>query len=290
MVSKIIKKKTIKDPRSRCCGRRRKNSSIKRVTSTASSIVLTSIKKSIRACRRLIKIFSKLARFGTSKNPQKQGYQYLKKAPEDDTTHSCQLFDNGLLPTMWPEKKTVILDLDETLVHSKSDPAPEKYDFVVRPVINGRKMNFYVLKRPFVKELLEALSRKFEIVVFTAGIEEYASLVLRRIDQKGVISHRLYRNSCTEVDGKFVKDLSQLGRNLKSVVIVDDNPNSYGFQPQNGIPIRPFTDDTGDVELRRLIDFFEGSHCFEDMRDAVKHYLAEENKKLDSCFFFPQFS
>ena len=177
-------------------------------------------------------------------------------------------------------KRTVFLDLDETLVHSKADPPPERFDFVVRPSIEGEFMNFYVLKRPGVDRLLAALSEKFEVVVFTAGLKEYASLVLDHLDPDCVISHRFYRDSCKEVDGKFVKDLSELGRDLKRVVIVDDNPNATALQPENAIPIRPFTDDLGDRELGRLIEFFESSDCYEDMRDAVKQFMANGDEIL----------
>lgn len=145
---------------------------------------------------------------------------------------------------------------------------------MVRPVIDGEILNYYVLKRPGVDEFLEALGAKYELVVFTAGLKEYASLVLDRLDRKRVIAHRLYRDSCKEVDGRFVKDLSELGRDLKRVVIVDDNPNSYMLQPCNAVPVRPFVDDLEDRELTNLVSFFKGSDHFDDMRDAVKHYFA----------------
>lgn len=140
-------------------------------------------------------------------------------------------------------------------------------------------MNFYVLKRPGVDEFLESISKEFEIVVFTAGLKEYASLVLDKIDRNGVISHRLFRDSCKEMDGRFVKDLSQIGRDLKNVVLVDDNPNAYIFQPDNALPVRPFIDDLQDRELENVRRFFEGSDCFEDMRDAVKKYIWEGEQK-----------
>ncbi|GFQ00033.1 ctd small phosphatase-like protein, partial [Phtheirospermum japonicum] len=172
-------------------------------------------------------------------------------------------------------KKTVFLDLDETLVHSTPNFPPEKYDFVVRPVIDGQKVEFFVLKRPFVDEFLSFLSRDFEIVIFTAGIEEYASLVVDKLDWRNLISHRLYRDSCKEVEGKFVKDLCGIGRELDKVVILDDNPNSYRLQPENAIPIKSFIDDLGDEELKGLIGFFGGCDLVEDMRDSVKLYLAD---------------
>lgn len=268
MVSKAIKK-TPPKPTKPHRGRRNKKSPIKTVSSL------------IHSChRRLIKIFSKLARIAT---PHKKihNYQVLPKTPAGGATRRC-LFSsaaNGPLPpqTSPEEKPTIVLDLDETLVHSKPDPPPERYDFVVRPVIDGVKVDFYVSKRPYVDEFLDILSKKFEIVVFTAGIEEYASLVLSRLDRKSVISHRLYRDSCRGIEGKFVKDLGSLGRDLKRVVIVDDNPNSYVLQPENAVPISPFVDDVRDGELRRLVEFFEGCDGVEDLRDAVKVYLSDGN-------------
>ncbi|KAJ7947190.1 CTD small phosphatase-like protein [Quillaja saponaria] len=284
MVSMIKKSptKSTKDRRSNS-RRHRKKSPIKNVAVAATSAVLSSINKSLFTCqRRLTKIFSKLARISTPN--RHRGFRILKKnPPEDDeefdepsfnSVRRSLVFNSRLPPLISPDKKTIFLDLDETLIHSKADPPPERYDFIVRPRIDGQIINFYVLKRPGVDELLETLATKFEIVVFTAGLKEYASLVLDRLDQKALISHRLYRDSCKQVEGKYVKDLSEMGRDLKRVVIVDDNPNSYVYQPQNAIQVRPFVNDLHDQELRRLIKFFEESECFDDMRDAVKHYVA----------------
>ncbi|MFS8026579.1 putative protein-serine/threonine phosphatase [Helianthus anomalus] len=183
-----------------------------------------------------------------------------------------------LPPLISPNKKTVFLDLDKTLIHSI--PAsrligPRNYDFVAKPLLGCKGDERYVLKRPYVDEFLRFLSESdFEIVVFTAGNEEYASTVLDMLDRDGLISHRLYRDSCKEINGRCVKDLSCLGRDLKKGVIVDDKPKSYSLQPENGIPISPFTDDLGDEELKKLMSgFFTKCHEFEDLRDAVKHYF-----------------
>ena len=129
-----------------------------------------------------------------------------------------------LLPPNSLNQKTVVLDLDETLIHSTlfrdtsiAITPPGNYDFLVT---FGREVA-YVTKRPFVDEFLQYLNQKnFEVVIFTAGSEEYASPVLDRLDPNGFILHRLYRNSRKLVDGKHVKDLSNLGRDLKNVVIV----------------------------------------------------------------------
>ncbi|GKB75825.1 Dullard phosphatase domain containing protein, eukaryotic [Tanacetum coccineum] len=86
--------------------------------------------------------------------------------------------------------------------------------------------------------------------------ESYTSATLDKLDPNGLISHRLYRKSCKILDGMSVKDLSDLGRDLKNVVIIDDQPKSYRLQSENAIPIRPFVDDLQNNELRKLMDDF----------------------------------
>ena len=116
-------------------------------------------------------------------------------------------------------------------------------------------ITFYVSKRLGVEALLRAAAEAFEVVVFTAGLEEYASLVLDRLDPAGdVIAHRLYRDACRDAgDGMLVKDLAATGRALDQAVIVDDNPNAYYLQPENAVPVAPFVDDVNDQELQRVM-------------------------------------
>ncbi|TYH67252.1 hypothetical protein ES332_D06G176400v1 [Gossypium tomentosum] len=240
--------------------------------------VISSIKKSIKKCHcRLIEFFSKLE----GARRRGKGFVILHREEADDVDLPNILAlreENGtrLLPPLASYKtRTIVLDLDETLVHSCPDPPPKTYDFMIKPSIYGLRMNFYVLKRPGVDEFLEAISKKYEVVVFTAGLEPYASLLLDILDPKGLISHRLYRDSCKQLgQGRFIKDLSKIGRDLKQVVIVDDNPKSYTLQPANAIPIKRFEDDIKDRELKKLMVFFERNlDGFKDMRDAVKKYL-----------------
>ncbi|KAE8674236.1 putative Aquaporin NIP1.1 [Hibiscus syriacus] len=226
-----------------------------------------------RLCRRRIfRLFSKLSHLAITPSAagkrSRKGYKILHQEEESDEFESnfsvpkVLVFDRCLLPPLISTtKKTIFLDLDQTLVHSSTDPPPKTYDFIVKPSMDDQIMNFYVLKRPGVDFFLEEISK------------EYASQVLDKLDPEGrFISHRLYRYSCKEVNGKFVKDLSEMGRNLGRLVIVDDNPNAYSLQPENAVPIRPFVDDSEDRELEKLLQFFEWSKRFEDMRVAVMQY------------------
>ena len=162
------------------------------------------------------------------------------------------LFDNG--------KKCLVLDLDETLVHS-SFHIPEAYDLIVPLSLpDGGVQNIYVAKRPGVDEFLAQVGNIFEVVIFTASLSRYADPVvdfltegMNNISQTAVIRHRLYRESCLYLQGLYVKDLSRLGRDLSQVVIVDNSPASFLLQPDNGIPIKSWFSDTTDCELQYLL-------------------------------------
>ncbi|KAH3745959.1 NLI interacting factor [Pelomyxa schiedti] len=148
-------------------------------------------------------------------------------------------------------KKTLILDLDETLIHSSFEPVC-KYDFSLEMFLCQQHCKVYVTKRPGLEEFLNSIKEKFEIVVFTASLKEYADPILDLIDPNNIIHHRLYRDSCHVVRKLHVKDLNWLGRDVNKCVIVDNSPVSYLLHPQNAIPIRSFMGDCTDSELNSL--------------------------------------
>lgn len=83
-------------------------------------------------------------------------------------------------------KKTLVLDLDETLVHSSFKPISDP-DYIIPVEIEGRVVDVYVLKRPFMDEFMDAIADRFEIVVFTASLSKYADPLLDLLDPKQVI-------------------------------------------------------------------------------------------------------
>lgn len=101
-------------------------------------------------------------------------------------------------------KKTLVLDLDETLVHSSFRPVPSP-DYVIPVEIDGRIVDVYVLKRPYVDHFLRAVGQRFEVVVFTASLGKYADPLLDLLDRSGVVRWRLFREACYPFDGSYVK-------------------------------------------------------------------------------------
>lgn len=93
------------------------------------------------------------------------------------------------------------------------------------------------------------MSKLFELVVFTAGLKEYADWILDDFDKHGHIRHRLYRNSCKFRKGVYVKDLSRIGRDLARTIIVDNIAENFELQERNGINITSWFNSYSDCEL-----------------------------------------
>jgi RNA polymerase II subunit A small phosphatase-like protein len=125
------------------------------------------------------------------------------------------------LPENRTSKKTLILDLDETLVHSSFKPLNGKTDILLKVELERRQYIIHVLKRPGAQEFLEKMARIFEVVIFTASLSAYANPLINQLDTSRHVSHRLFREHCTSLNGMFIKDMKKLGRHLKDVIIVD---------------------------------------------------------------------
>ncbi|KAJ3309566.1 hypothetical protein HDV04_005949 [Boothiomyces sp. JEL0838] len=196
------------------------------------------------------------------------------------------------LPPQKPEhygKKLLVLDLDETLIHTSFKPLP-KADHIIHLEMNNVDYQVNVLVRPGCKEFLQAVSKVFELVVFTASIPLYANPVIDFIDTNKVITHRLFREHCIHHKGNYVKDLSLLGRELKDVIIVDNSPICYMFHPANAIPITGWFDNPNDRELYELLPFLEDLKSIEDValwtvtRGHLNEYHQAKNNASESQF------
>lgn len=153
-------------------------------------------------------------------------------------------------------KKCMVIDLDETLVHSSFKPI-KNADFIVPVEIDGTVHQVYVLKRPHVDEFLKRMGELYECVLFTASLPKYADPVADLLDKWDVFRARLFRESCVFHRGNYVKDLNKLGRELQQIIIIDNSPASYIFHPDNAVPVASWFDDMSDTELLDLIPFFE---------------------------------
>lgn len=153
---------------------------------------------------------------------------------------------------------TLVLDIDETLVHCSSDPSlPYVFEIEVAPENNSNApaKKYYVRKRPNTDYFLQEVSQHFEVIAFTAGYKRYANRILDYLDPEGTIfSHRLYRDSCYIKDRKYIKNLNALGRDLNKTILVDNSIEALGFQLDNGVLIKSWTSDPYDDQLLLVLD------------------------------------
>jgi len=138
------------------------------------------------------------------------------------------------------ELYTLVLDLDETLVHST----------------RGDDTVFGI--RPGMTEFLQKMSSlRYELVIFTTATQDYADHVLDKIDPHGLIHHRLYRQHTLPWGPVCIKDLSRLGRDLNRTLIIDNIADNFLLQPHNGITIADWFDDPQDRALYDLVPLLE---------------------------------
>lgn len=151
--------------------------------------------------------------------------------------------------------KTLVLDLDETLVHSQFNQIKNP-DFIIPVDIDGNTCQIFVQKRPGVDNFLRVMAEYFEVVIFTASLSKYADPLMDQMDTNGYCTARLFREHCTYMQGVFTKDMSKIGRAAKDAIILDNSPSAYMLQPEQAVPIVSWYDDPKDKQLFDLIPLF----------------------------------
>lgn len=177
-------------------------------------------------------------------------------------------------------KKTLILDLDETLIHSNFDLNPTNKERNSKGTIlefthQNEIFTFELFIRPGLQTFLSTMSENFEIFIFTASKQEYADCVIRHIDpDRKFISNCFYREDCIGIKDKiFIKDLSifEKYRDLKNIIMLDNSMYSFVNQLTNGVLINSFygRGNEEDVELVNVSNYLQNyvKHA-EDVRNV----------------------
>jgi len=211
-------------------------------------------------------------------------FLFIAQLPPYDQVKGNIQCPTGLPPLANPAKMSLVLDLDETLVHCSAEPTKE-YDVTFHVMFNGAPVQVFVRKRPHLDAFLHQVSQLYEVTVFTASQRVYAERLLDILDpEQRLIQHRLYRESCLMVAGNLLKDLSVLDRDLSKTLIIDNSPHAFGYHVDNGVPIESWFDDPHDTELLKLLPFLQRLtlHDVKDVRPHIRESFGLANLVRDA--------
>lgn len=102
---------------------------------------------------------------------------------------------------------------------------------------------------------------------------------------KNYFSYVFYREHTVIEDNDYVKDISRIGRDLSKVVIVDNMPQNFRLQKENGILIKTFYgEDQNDKALLELIPILSEMAIIpgKDIREKLALFKDEILKKVSS--------
>ena len=166
---------------------------------------------------------------------------------------------------------SLILDLDETLIHFK--------------IKNENDSEGVLQIRPGVIPFLEKVGKFYELIVFTAATQDYGDLLIDAIEENNVyFEHRFYRQHTIIIGNDFVKDLTRIGRPLDKMIIVDNMPQNFRLQKENGINIKAcWGEDVDDNALEELgIILINIARDGGDVRKGLEKYKDEIIRKVTS--------
>ncbi|RKF62885.1 Mitochondrial import inner membrane translocase subunit TIM50 [Golovinomyces cichoracearum] len=168
---------------------------------------------------------------------------------------------------MFKRPYTLVLSLEELLICSEW----------------SREHGWRLAKRPGVDYFIRYLSQYFELVVFTTQPYHLAEPIIRKFDPYHIIMWPLFREATKYENGKYLKDISYLNRDLAKVIVIDTEKTHVSRQPENAIILEPWRGDPNDKELVSLIPFLEYIHtmAYPDVRKAIKSF---EGKHIPTEF------
>ena len=166
---------------------------------------------------------------------------------------------------------TLVLDITNTLINIKyADPQGQ----ILIPNL-----------RPGIFSFLNSVKPLYELVAFSSETREFSDVILNEIEKnKKFFDFKLYKDHCTLYKNRFVKDITKLGRDIRKIIIVDDDENNFVLNKENGIKIKPFlgeenNNDTSLFELKKILILFERMGL-DDVRKGIKSYEKDIKDKI----------
>lgn len=176
-------------------------------------------------------------------------------------------------------RKTLVLDMDETLIQSqiiyhgrkrrsRKTTTPVGYDYSF--YIPENNATVFVYKRPYVDFFLDRVAQWYNIIVYTAAREIYASKVLDYLDAgRNILNRRFYRPDCIDIWGLHAKFVSMCDEDLTNVLLLDDSHMENSFNAGNTLHINPYHRGSKDSELLCMLPVLDALRFTKDVRSIL---------------------
>ncbi|XP_023032913.1 RNA polymerase II subunit A C-terminal domain phosphatase isoform X2 [Drosophila willistoni] len=183
-------------------------------------------------------------------------------------------------------KLVLLVDLDQTIIHTTNDPVPENIKGIHHFQLYGSQSPWYhTCLRPGTTQFLERMSQMYELHICTFGARKYAHMIAQLIDPEGkLFSHRiLSRDECFNATSKMDNLKALFPNGDKMVCIIDDREDVWNMAT-NLIQVKPyhFFQHTGDINAppglaKHELDG-EGVKFTEDKQDQEQPKESKDKK------------
>eukprot|EP00759_Apiculatamorpha_spiralis_P050919 PhF_6_TR4990/c0_g1_i1/m.7060/K17617/CTDNEP1, DULLARD, NEM1; CTD nuclear envelope phosphatase 1 len=188
-------------------------------------------------------------------------------------------------PTSSLPQKVLVLDLDETLLHTT--PIPPQCTQQYTTVYVGTDNIFFVVPRPHLYFFLYTTTKQlgYNVYVFTAGVRPYAHAVMHALSIDTFIPKRnvLCREDCSlttsttssSPSSAVYKDLLKIKAPLSSIIHIDNEAACFRTNPFNGIHVPSFhhTMTESDECLLNLLPTLAALRDVADVRTILRHTI-----------------
>ena len=169
------------------------------------------------------------------------------------------------------------------------EPSSKKYTLVLNL---NKTLAFYnkgkITLRTGLFSFLTMIKPYYELISFSSEPDTITNSIIKEIESKEkVFDYNFRREHCILYDNTLVKDISLIGRDIKNIIIVDDNEKSYQLNEENGIKISKFEQNKGNssridnalFELKKILILIYKAN-YQDIRIALKEFDNEIKTKI----------
>ena len=198
-------------------------------------------------------------------------YLYLNNQNYDkNEKQNSKMNKYYLSPGKQRYKYTIMINLDETLLYND---------------------NNIIILRPNLFNFLSMIKKMYEIIAFSFDTNSNIDKALTLIESKSkYFDYTLYSDQLTiNNNGQLIKDINNLGRDLKNIIVIDSKMHIHKKYKNNLILIKGFYGDVSkDINLLKILGYILQNiknYTFEDdvtirikkFRNIIKTYLPYNN-------------